>query len=103
MFEFEVTVEVLVAIVAAVLSFAFEYFPKIRQWYEPKPEHEKKQIMLGLLTLTAGGIFLGSCYGLFVTGLVCEAKTVFDLLYLVGLAVAVNQGTHRLIKKETRE
>lgn len=99
MFAFKVTPELLVAIFAAVTVLVFEYAPKVRTWFEAKSPTQKKQIVLVSLVIEVAGIFAGTCYGLFVTGLVCEVRTVFDLLYMVLLAVAVNQGVHRLTKK----
>lgn len=102
MFEFEVKPEVLVAVFAAVTAFVFEYAPKVKDWFDAKSETAKKQIVLGSLVVEVAVIFAGTCAGIFITGLVCDVKSAFDLLYMVLIAVGVNQGTHLLTKRSAK-
>lgn len=99
MFDVTLTPELLIVIVSGLLAFVFEYFPKLKDWYDAQSEAAKKQIMLGLLVLTVAVVFAGSCFGLFNTGRTCEVKTALDFLVMVFVAIGVNQGVHKLTKK----
>lgn len=98
MFEFSVTPEFFVVIVAGLLALVFDYFPYVAKWFDAKSEDAKKQIMALLLIGAAVAIFAGECFGLFATNLICTVKGGFDTLYMVFLAITVNQGVHKLLK-----
>jgi hypothetical protein len=98
MYKFTVSPEIILAFVAALLALVFDYLPSVAKWYDAKTDSSKKLIMLGLLVLAAGVVFAGSCYGWFVTNLVCEPKSILDLLYGLVLSIATNQGVHSLTK-----
>ena len=98
MFEFNVTSAVLMAFIAAILALVFDYFPGLAGWFNGLAQSNKKLFMAGLLIVAAVIVFLGSCYGWFVTNLVCEAKTIITLIYELVIAVSVNQGVHFLSK-----
>jgi len=98
MFEFSVTPEFLVVIVAGLLALVFDYFPVAAKWYDGLEAATKRQFMLALVIGVALVIFAGQCFNLFVTNLVCSVKGGFDTLYIVFLAISVNQGVHFLTK-----
>jgi hypothetical protein len=99
MFEFEVNPGMLNVVVAIALSLVFEYVPKVRSWYAAQPEQVKKQIMLASLVLTSTLIFVGQCAGLFSTNLTCDVKSAVQLVYMIGIAIGVNQGFHLLTRR----
>ncbi len=98
MYEFTVTPEFLLVIVAGALALIFDYFPGIATWYDGLSVAAKRQLTAGLVVGVAAIIFAGQCFAIFITNLVCTAKGAFDLLYIVFLAVGVNQGVHALFK-----
>lgn len=98
MYQFTVTAEFLVLIVAGLLALVFDYFPPVAQWYDALNEAQKRQVMAALVIGTAVVIFAGQCFLIFVTNIECSTKGAFDLLYIVFLAIGVNQGVHALFK-----
>lgn len=98
MYEFAVTPEFLLVIVAGLLAFVFDYFPVVAKWFDGLAESNKKLLNVGLIVLMAVGLFIGTCYGWFVTNLVCTTKGFFDTLYIVFLALGVNYGVHKATK-----
>lgn len=94
MFNFDITSGVLIAFVAALLALAFDYFPGLAKWFDGKNDSAKKQIMAGLLVAVAVLAFAGTCLGWFASNLICEPKTIIDLVYQLLIAVSVNQGLH---------
>lgn len=98
MYEFNVTPELLLIVVAGLLALVFDYFPGIAQWFDALSNAAKRQLNAGLVLGAAVVMFIGTCLALFTTNLVCTTKGTFDLLYIVFLAVGVNQGVHALFK-----
>jgi len=98
MYSFSVTPEFFAVIVAGFLALAFDYFPYLAKWFDAKSDDAKKLIMAVLVIGTAVVIFAGQCVGLFSTNLVCSVKGGMDTLYMVFLALGVNQGVHKLLK-----
>lgn len=98
MYEFTVTPEFLVVIVAGLLALVFDYFPGLAKWYDAKTPDEKRQLMALLVIGATVLIFAGQCFGLFLTNLICTVKGGFDALYIIFLTVTVNQGVHALFK-----
>ena len=98
MFEFSVTPEFLLVIVAGLLALVFDYFPAVAQWFDGLSVAQKKQLNAGLVIGSGAVIFAGQCFGLFVTNLICTVRGGFDALYIVFLAITVNQGVHALAK-----
>ena len=54
--------------------------------------------MLGLLVLVALGIFGLSCGG-YLNGVSCDDGGIMQLLWMIAIAVGVNQGAHGLGKR----
>lgn len=98
MYEFTVTPEMLLVVIAGLLALAFDYFPKLAAWFDPLDVSVKRQVMAGLVIGLGLVIFAGECAGLFVTNLVCDVKGFFDLCYVLFLSIGVNQGVHILTK-----
>ncbi len=98
MYEFNVSPEMLIALIAGLLALVFDYFPGIAKWFDALKVEAKRQLNAVLIFTCTGLIFAGTCYGLFVTNLVCSLKGGFDALYIVFLAITVNQGVHLLLK-----
>jgi len=98
MYEFQVTPEFLLVIVAGVLALAFDYFPGVAAWFDALKADAKRQLNAVLVIGTAAVIFAGTCFSWFITNLICSVKGGFDTLYIVFLAIGVNQGVHLLLK-----
>lgn len=98
MYEFTVTPEFILMILAGLLAVAFDYFPGLAKWFDGLGEAAKKQLNAGIVILIAAVLFAGSCWGLFSTNLVCDTKGALDFLYIVFLALTVNQGLHLAFK-----
>lgn len=98
MFEFVVTPEFLLIVIAGLLAFFFDYFPVVAKWFDALEESQKKLLTAGLVALAGIVIFGGQCFGLFITNLLCSAKGFFDTLYIVFLALGVNYGVHKATK-----
>jgi len=98
MYEFSVTPDFLLVLVAGLLALVFDYFPGAAKWFDALTTEVKRQLNAGLVLLSAAVIFGGTCFGLFITNLICSVKGSLDLLYIVFLAVTVNQGVHLLLK-----
>lgn len=98
MFEFEVSPEFLLVVIAGLLAFFFDYFPVVAKWFDALEESQKKLLTAGLVTLVGIVIFGGQCFNLFTTNLICSTKGFFDTLYIVFLALGVNYGVHKATK-----
>jgi len=98
MYSFSVDAGLLIALVAGLLALAFDYFPKVNQWFDGLDTATKRQLNAGLILGTAILIYAGQCLGLFITNLVCTMKGAFDLLYIVFLTITINQGVHLALK-----
>jgi len=98
MYEFTVTSEFLLIIVAGGLALAFDYFPGLAQWFDALSTAAKRQLNAGLIVGVSAVIFAGTCWAVFITNLVCTTKGALDLLSIVFVAISVNQGVHLLTK-----
>ncbi len=89
------TAEQLAAIAGIVLSLLFSYIPGLSDKYASLDPTQKRLIMAGLLLLVAGGVFAGSCGGLWNT-VVCTKKDALGLLYVFISALIANQSAYLL-------
>jgi hypothetical protein len=48
------------------------------------------ELLIGLAVVA----FVGTCFNWFASNLICEPKTLIDLVYQLLIAVSVNQGMH---------
>jgi hypothetical protein len=102
MYPFDVTPGLLVTLVAGALALLFDYFPGIAKWFDALDVATKRLVNAGGVTGFALVLFLGQCFAIFVTNLVCSVAGSFDLLYIVFLAISVNQGVHLALKPTAR-
>jgi hypothetical protein len=103
MVEVNLTGAVLLAIVGALLSAVFTWFPGLNTWYAGLAKDAQSGIMLGLLVLAAVVVIVMGCNGLIaVAGLVCTQAGILSMVVnlVVGLlaAMTANQGTYGLTK-----
>ena len=99
MFELNITPELLVSIVAAILAVAFDWFPKLAPWFDTLSELKKKQLMGGLLVATVAAIYGGICVKLFFSPVyACEQTSLAELVKVAFVAIAANQTVHNLTK-----
>jgi hypothetical protein len=98
MYKFTVSPELLLMLVAGGLSLVFSYLPIVRQWFESLSPESKRLLNVGLVILFAVVIFAGDCFALFITNLECTVKGSFDLVYMIFLAITINQGMHKGLK-----
>jgi hypothetical protein len=98
MYQFDVTAALLLTLVAGALALIFDYFPGIAKWFDAKPVETKRLINAGGVIGFALILFVGQCFAIFLTNLVCTVKGLFDLFYLIFVALSVNQGVHLALK-----
>ena len=84
----EFTPELIGAIVGAILSWLFGWFPWLRTWFAALRTEVKSAIMLLLLALTSVTIYLLVYYGILQTA---EPLTWWRLLSVFFAASVVNQ------------
>lgn len=84
---------------AAFLLFVlFEYVPGFSIWYGNLSQTAKRLGMFVLLALVTVGAFGLSCFEL-ANYYTCDWPGFWQALQVLGLAIAVNQGSHKLLKK----
>jgi len=97
-YQFTVDSALLLALVGGGLALVFDYFPYVRTWFDALTESQKRLVNAGLSLLFAAVLFAGDCLVLFDTNLVCDVRGGMDTLYIVFLAISVNQGVHLALK-----
>jgi len=102
MYQFDVSPLLLVTLVAGGLALAFDYFPGIAKWFDALTVEAKRLVNAAGVILFAAVIFAGQCLGIFLTNLICSLQGSLDLLYIIFLAVTVNQGVHLALKPTAR-
>jgi len=98
MYEFNVDPALLLALVAGGLALAFDYLPKLAEWFNALTDSQKRLLNVGLVFGVTAALFAGDCFALFITNLVCDAKGGFDAIYMAFLAITINQGVHAALK-----
>ena len=100
MINVDISVAGFVAILAAITSLVFEFFPKVKVWFDALSPEQKRFANASVLFVIVAVVFAGGCFDLFQgTGLVCSASGAWDMLVIFLQAIAVNQGVHKLFKK----
>lgn len=94
------TATTLVVIASLLLSLIFEYLPGASTAFGKLVPEQKKLVMAGLLLLTTVSVFTLSCYSPW-TFVSCDQPGAWALVEAFALAIAANQGGHRLFKKLT--
>jgi hypothetical protein len=102
MYQFELTPVFLVTLVAGALALFFDYFPGVAKWFDGLDPATKRLVNVGAVAGFALIVFLGQCLAIFLTNLVCSWQGFFDLLYIIFIAVTVNQGVHLALKPTER-
>ena len=90
--------ELLIVITGVVLSLAFSYVPKLKDWFDPLVPNSKRLIMLGVLLLSAGGVFALACFGKYDL-VTCDASGAWNLLEYFVAATIANQAAYQLSPK----
>lgn len=102
MYKFDVTPLFLITLVAGALALFFDYFPGIAKWFDGLTVEAKRLTNAVGVIAFAAIIFAGQCFAIFLTNLVCSVHGSFDLLYIIFLALGVNQGVHLALKPTAR-
>lgn len=90
--------ELLIVIAGVVLSLAFSYIPGLKDWFDSLFGNEKRLIMLGVLLLSAGGVYALACFGKYDL-VTCDMSGAWNLLeYFIKAAIA-NQTAYQLSPK----
>ena len=87
--------ELLAGIGGIVSSLLFSYLPGLKDVYEPLSAAKKKLIMLGVLAVSALGVFGLACIGRYDL-VACDVAGAWALLEYFVLALIANQAAHRL-------
>ncbi len=87
--------EQLAAIAGVILSLIFSYIPGISDWYSALEATQKRLVMAVLLLAVAGGVFGGSCGGIWAT-VTCDKSGALGLVSAVIAALVANQATYQL-------
>jgi len=94
------TAEQLAMVSGVILSLGFSYIPKFKDWFGAFEGNKKRLIMLGVLLLTAGGVFGLSCTGKFDLGVICDLDGAIGLGEVFVVAAIANQAAFQLTPKE---
>lgn len=89
----EFTPELIGAIVGALLSWVFGWFPGLRTWFAALKSEVKSAIMLAVLALTSVTVYLLIYYGILQTA---EPVTWWRLLSVFFAASTMNQTIYKL-------
>lgn len=81
-----------------ILSLGFSYIPGLKDWFAGLESQGRAVVMLGVLALTAGGLFASSCAGLYVS-VVCDQQGAIELVKLFFAALAANQSTYLVTRR----
>ncbi len=101
MINVDISVAGLVAILAAVTSLVFEFFPFVKSWFENLSAEQKRAYNAYALLAIVAVLFGGVCGGLFVAeGFACDVPSAWQMLVIYLQAIAVNQGVHKLFKRK---
>ena len=86
---------VIVAAAAVVISIAFNWVPKLKDWYTVQDDNAQRLIMLGVLAVATGLVFGAGCTGFQLPGVVysgtCDKEGAKQLGQLFLNAVATSQ------------
>lgn len=95
---FHVDATVLLVLVAGILSLFFDYFPKVKDWFDARPVEQKKLITAGLAALAGAAVWGLQVAGVIQSDLQLDLVGVATLLYNIVLAVASMYGFHKQTK-----
>jgi hypothetical protein len=92
------TPELLIGFASVILAVLFDWLPGLKSWYDKYSDGAKRGLMAGLLVLVTGGAFGLGCAGWIQAGWACSGVGIQGAVYLLVIAVAINQGIHSLTK-----
>lgn len=87
--------ELLLSILATVLSLAFAYFPGVKDWFDRLSDSQQRFANAGVLFAIVGALFLLSCAGLYIV-FACTWDGGWAAFVLFIEALLVNQGVYQL-------
>lgn len=90
----------IVTITGVLLAVLFEYLPGLHTWYNALKDTEQRLIMLGLMVITVAATYGLSCAG-WLHAWQCNQVGIKDAVFALGLAIAANQGTHRILPRNS--
>lgn len=96
------TPEGLVALLGAILSLVFAYFPWVKTWFENLPSVYKPLLNAGLLLLLVAVLFGLSCAGL-VSYFACTTAGALAALELWFIALVGNQLAYQILVRQPKQ
>lgn len=93
------TSQELMAIAGVIISIVFEYFPKLSEWYNLKPDNQQRMIMLGVVFVVAFAAYGLSCAGL-VDAWTCDTGGFWAMLKILIAGVVANQATYTILPRK---
>ena len=92
--------ELLVSIVAFLLSLALAYIPGVKEWFESLDGPGKARVVAVGLIAVSVGVFALACANvlvLFGLQIACTAASAVELLKILVAALVANQSTYTLL------
>lgn len=97
---------VLIGATAVLISIAFNWLPKLKEWYTAQADNNQRLIMLGALAVSALLVFGARCFDFQIPGVAwagtCSAAGAKALGQLFINAVAVNQVAFLILPKPNK-
>ena len=90
----------LASVAGVVLSLAFAYIPKLKDWYDLQGPQRKAQVMAVALILVAGaalGLACAQIATLTGAAITCDVPGVVALVKVLIAALVANQATYLLM------
>lgn len=97
-------VELVGAIVGAIISFGLEKLPKVRQWFAALTSEQRAAVVVALSIAVSLALAGGVCYGgLGIVAVGCDAGSVLEqVFYVLFYTLTGTQLAHRLNKGSAR-
>jgi uncharacterized protein with PQ loop repeat len=87
------------SIAGFLLSIAFAYIPKLKEWYKAQDSTKKAFVMMISLIIVSVGIFTFSCLEMFNLAVTCGKEGIETLFIAFFAALAANQPSYALFVK----
>ena len=94
------TPEAFALLSASLLAIVFERLPWLKDAWDELDADGKQLGMWIMLFVLVGGAYGLSCAGI-LTAFACTGAGVAEAFVVLFLAIAFNQGAHRIVKKKT--
>lgn len=94
--------EIITSVAGAALALAFLYIPGWRVRFAALQEEKKQLAMLGIMAVVCLAVAGLACFGLapdFGLAVTCDRAGIVTLVQSFIMAIAANQGVHRLAPK----